>query len=152
MQTLYLANVLKDISQISLLYNNTKTKGKSDTILLVNSMSSLTKCLSQKYMSPELILFFKLLSASRYLHNTDKKIIFPLLVKITTSRKKLKYANIFIFCASRYETAWKCTVGSWHDDYSPCCFALTLITWSSYFLYGILATVLPDHSFSMDYG
>ena len=69
----YLANILKDISQISSLHNNKKTKEKSDTILLVNSISSLTKCPSQKYMPPELIHFLKLSSASRYLHNTDKK-------------------------------------------------------------------------------
>ena len=57
-----------------------------------------------------------------------------------------------MFYVSRCETAWKCTVGSWHGDYSPCCFALTLITWSNYFLYGSLATVFPDHYFSTDYG
>ena len=34
------------------LHSNTQTKGKSDPILLVNSMSSLIKCLSQKYMLP----------------------------------------------------------------------------------------------------
>ena len=42
-------------------------------------------------------------------------------------------------------------VGSWHDDYSPCCFALTLMTTSNYFLYGHLAAVFPDQSFSTDY-
>ena len=57
-----------------------------------------------------------------------------------------------MFCVSRCEAAWKCTVGSWYGDYSPCCFALTLITSSNYFLYESLATVFPDHSFSTDYG
>ena len=73
-------------------------------------------------------------------------------VKITTCRGKPRYASIFMFCVSRCETTWKCTVDSWHGNYSPCCFALTLILWSNYFLYGSLATVFADHSFSTDYG